>query len=425
MNRLTDPYYDAIVISDEVDPNHGGAVRIKVFGVTEDLDDKDQPFAIPSVNSQQAVPTKGTLLRVTFEEGDINQPKYIQTSPEKTYLPEEFTADYPNVAVSNLGDDFFIMTHNRRTKDTNITHPSESVITWDAFGTITHDSDKGYKNAGYGASSNRGQKIHPVLTEATIDVFCCTPVGNNTGNGGANQGSEYLKVTHISNSTVERINGGSNSDFSTSSNPVIDDGENEEATRDINDINGALVRTVEFVPTKSIVERNSPDVKDDIKGIIIGITGSNNFIDIANRIKDETNNFSAHYLIGRQAGSPPIDSARTATDEEKARGFLQFVELNNDATYGSESALSLKSYPTRANTDTVSILLVSDGKSFTEFQYTTLNQVIDHVKSTFDDKSVEIYKSGDLGEFDKSKIGFGILSWPSTLVPVKDIGVAK
>ena len=66
MTKLNDKYYDGIVVSDEVDPNHAGAVRTKIFGVTDELDDKDQPFAVPAVVNFSAVPTKGipaTILR--------------------------------------------------------------------------------------------------------------------------------------------------------------------------------------------------------------------------------------------------------------------------------------------------------------------------------------------------------------------------
>jgi hypothetical protein len=411
MSKLLDKYYDAEVISDEIDPNHGGAVRVRILGVTDQLDDKDQPWVIPSVNSQQAVPTKGTKLRVAFDEGDINQGKYFQWSPEITYLPQEYIDDYPNVSVSNLGGDFFIMVHNRRTRDTIITHPSESSVTWDNFGTITHDSDRGYKNAGLGANDNNGTKIHPVLTEATIDVFCCTPIGH-----GINlQGSEYMKVTHVSKSTVNETEALGNLDFTGGTNVSDDSGENEGVTKDIFDIDGNAVNSVEYIQAKTIIERTEPDVKEDIDNIILSISGANDFIEIATRIKDETNNLSAHYLVGREAGPPPIDSERTASESEKAKGFLQFVELKNDATLGSNKLTSLLNVSNRANNNAVSILIISDGTSFTEYQYTTISQLIDHIKYTFDDNSIEIYTDGNFDNFDFNKVG---ISTPSTLTTV-------
>ena len=99
MGKLTDGYYDAIVISEDIDPKHAGAVRVKIYGVTDDLEKQHQPFAIPSAKSLMAVPTKGTLLRLEFDEGDVNKPKYFDFSAEKDYIPETYAADYPNIAV--------------------------------------------------------------------------------------------------------------------------------------------------------------------------------------------------------------------------------------------------------------------------------------------------------------------------------------
>ena len=92
------------------------------------------------------------------------------------------------------------------------------------------------------------------------------------------------------------------------------------------------------------------------------------------------------------------------------------MELNDDATYASDKIYSITSPTVRANTDSVSILLVSDGSSITEYQYTTLNQVINHIKWKFADTGVEIYRYGDLGSFDKSKIGMGTLTSPTMLL---------
>lgn len=79
---LFQAYYDGVVISDDVDPNHAGAVRVKIVGVTDDFDDTDQPFVLPCANSFMAVPTKGSWLRVEFENGDINNGRYTHVSAD-------------------------------------------------------------------------------------------------------------------------------------------------------------------------------------------------------------------------------------------------------------------------------------------------------------------------------------------------------
>src|SRR5574343_125381 len=146
MTLLKEPYYEAVVITDEIDPNHAGAVRVSVLGITDKWENQYQPFVVPAINGMQAVPTKGTLLYVSFDEGDINMGRYFFVAQDKNYLPAEYVSEYPNVAVTNLGDDTFILTHNRKTNISVITHPSDSSVTWDAFGAVTHDSDKGYTN---------------------------------------------------------------------------------------------------------------------------------------------------------------------------------------------------------------------------------------------------------------------------------------
>ncbi len=384
MGKWNDKYYDAIVVNDDVDPNHAGAVRVKIFGVTDGLEEEQQPFALPTVDGIQAVPTKGSYLRISFDAGDVNKPKYFQVSPEKSFLPEDYVDQYPNVSVSNLGGDFFIMTHDRAAKNTIITHPSASRIQWDEKGRIAHESDKGYDNAGRGAYKGRGEKLQSVLTEGTVDVFCCTPVGNNIENGGAFQGSEYFFVTHISKSTVNAINGQLDSDFNTQVENARDTGTQDETKKELVDINGNVSRNVEFVETTSVVVRNGKETRK----IIIDYTGQNDFPAMGEKVLDDANKFSAHYLIGRQDGASLIEGQNIPNDQEDGsdltRGFIQFAEIENDCYLGS----NFPPVGPKENEDSISILLVSDGTTFTEFQYNTINQIIENARFSFDDNSI-------------------------------------
>lgn len=375
MGKLNDKYYDAVVVSDEIDPNHGGAVRALIKGVTDDLKPDEQPFILPSVNSMQAVPTKGTLLCVAFDEGDIYKGKYFHVSPEPRYLPDEYVSDYPNVAISNLGGDFFNLTHNRRTKESQVTHPSNSQITWTATGAVIHNSDKGYSNAGRGAINTQGTRIHSVLTEATIDPFTCTPVGNNVSNGGAYQGSEYMFVTHMSSAVADAINGRTNNDFSTVEDrePSKEVGGSELESRELYDADGNVVGTVPFYPIESYIE-----VKDkEITRIIVDKSGTDNFVESAAKITDGGNDMGVHYLIGRTEGTPPIDSERDGTDADKQKGFIQFVETKYDVHYMSEAKTSSGD---QANTGAVVIMLSGTGDSYTKYQYETLSKLVTHIR---------------------------------------------
>lgn len=380
-----DKYYDAVVINDDVDPNHAGAVRVNVLGVTDGLEVEQLPFAVPSVSNIQAVPTKGTYLRISFDEGDVNKPKYLQVSPEKSQLPADYKDNYPNVSVANLGGDFFIMTHDRGERNTIITHPSASKLQWDEKGRLTHDSDKGYNNAGRGAYKGRGNKIQSVLTEGTIDVFCCTPVGNNLDNGGAFQGSEYFFVTHISKSTVNAINGVLDSDFNTQVESSRETGTEEETKKELVDANNIVVRNVEFVETTSVVSRNG---NKTVKKIVIDYTGQNDFPAMGEKILDATNNISAHYLVGQSDGASVIEGQNLPADRKSGsdliKGFIQFAELENDCYVGS----NFPPLGPKDNEDTISIMLVSDGTNFTDFQYEMINMIIQNARTVFEDDAI-------------------------------------
>jgi len=410
MGKLNDKYYDAVVVTDEVDPNHGGAVRALIKGVTEDLKNDEQPFVIPAVNSIQAVPTKGTILRVAFDDGDINKGKYFQSSPEPRYLPDEYVSDYPNVSISNLGGDFFQMSHNRRTKESQVTHPSNSTVTWTSSGALVHNSDKGYSNTGRGAINNQGTRIQSVLTEATIDVFCCTPVGNNVSNGGAYQGSEYMFVTHMSNAVADLINGRSNSDFDTVDDrePSKEVGGSELESKPIYDEAGEQVDSVPFYPIESYVERNDKE----FSRIIITKSDTDDFLESSSKIADSNNDMAVHYLIGRNEGTPPIDGERDSTEGEKQKGFVQFVELTNDVSYMS-NAKTLDG--ATANEGAVVIMLSGTGDFYTQYQYDLLNKLIKHIRYTANDNDlpiVPVYPEellalpavDGMGNLDKNKI---------------------
>lgn len=385
MGKLVDKYYDAVVISDEIDPNHGGAVRALIKGVTDTLKPDEQPFILPGVNSMQAVPTKGTLMRVAFDEGDIQKGKYFQTSPEPRYLPDEFVSDYPNVAISNLGGDFFQLSHNRRTKESQVVHPSNSQITWTPSGALIHNSDKGYNNAGRGAVNTQGTRIHSVLTEATIDPFTCTPVGNNVSNGGAYQGSEYMFVTHMSTAVADAINGQTNNDFDSveDRDPSKEVGGSELEIRDLFDVEGNVSGTVPFYPIESYIE-----VKDkEVTRIIIDKSGSDDFLESAGKITDGGNDMGVHYLIGRADGTPPIDSEREGTDDDKQKGFIQFVDSKYDVHYMSEATTLTGD---QANDGAIVIMLSGTGDSYTDYQYETLSKLVAHIKYEAKDEDIPI-----------------------------------
>lgn len=391
---LNQSYYDAEVISDEIDANHAGAVRVKIIGVTDDLDIKDQPFVLPVVNSIMAVPTKGTMLRVEFENGDVNTGRYTHWSATTAALPKEYIDNYPNVAVSNLGSDLFIMIHNRAAKETVITHDSSSRVIWDSDGRISHDSDLAYGNAGLGAKGGTGSKIQPVLTGGTIDIFCCTPMG-------ASQGSEYLHVSHVSKKTVE------------GPKPAVDIS-SDTAVMETGQTRPLLDGTVEYMdsPTKTI------STSRDIKYVLVTCSGGSDFTSIATKLLDASKNLSYHYLIGSDASDKPADtgllgaigSSRNADTNSTPNGFVQFVELLNIASFGSDG---LDDDDNPVNLKSISVCLVGEGTpltTYSEYQYLRLKDILlnaqneygEHVKLITAD-TCGFTPSIELGFFDTSR----------------------
>lgn len=398
---LNQRYYDAVVISDEIDPNHAGAVRVLIVGVTEDLEDKDQPFVLPVVSSFMAVPTKGTYLRVEFEDGDIQRGRYTHASADLSYLPKEYVDGYPNVAVTNLGSDLFHMIHYRDSKETIIKHDSSSRILWDGEGRIFHDSDLAYQNAGYGAKNGTGRKIQSVLTGGSVDPFCCTPVGSSNG-------SEYLWVSHVSKKTVE---GPPPPKADTTDTAILEVGQ----TRPL------LAGTVEFIESPS----KTPSGNRDISWVLVTISGGNDFITVYNDIMDETKNISYHYVIGTaEADSLPqpslvpsiSGSTRNADEEANPKGFTQFVELNNMAAFGMNTDSGIGD-GSKVGARSITVCLISDGgtiadptSGFTEYQYGKLNDILEHVRAEYGDHIVvagaddfDFSPDVSLGNFDKSR----------------------
>lgn len=404
MSKLLDKYYDAIVITDEVDPNKQGAVRVRIIGVTDGLADDEQPFAVPAVGTSSNIPYKGYHLKVEFDEGDPNRPKYTSMSAERNVYPQESVSGYPNVVVANLGGDFFNMVHDRKTKISAIQHPSNSKIIWNARGQVIHDSDKAYSNAGFGALNNAGVKIHSVLTEATIDIFCCTPVGNAVASGGAYQGSEYMFVSHIAKDTVDAINSMSNSDFDNTFDPVEETGENSEVLRDITDSSGNIIGSVDFIKTETFIQVG----KEKVTAVIICNSGNNDFISTVSSMLSGSNNGSVHYVIGTDAGSPDLEARldNGNKDTNITGGFVQLVELEDDATFAS-NAINPQSDES-ANKSSVIIMLIGDGtKTYSAYQYETINKVVNTVRFKFNEQAVEVLTVDEL-EFTGSKQSMGL-----------------
>ena len=384
MTKFNDKYYDGVVISNDVDPNRAGAVRVKIIGITDELDIKDQPFAIPAVNALTGVPTEGTFLEIRFDEGDIHKPKYFNSSAEAAYLPNDYVNDgYPDIAVANLGGDNFSMRHDRKQRNTLFNHPSESDVLWDEFGRIAHDSEHAYEeNSDQVGTANEeigGSKILPVLTQGTVDIFTCRAFGAGAD---AMQGSEYLFTAHISKDTVNRIKG-----IPTDSNTETELNQPEQQV-DVSEYKKILQGDVLW--KKSPFEGKERDIAN-INTVVITASGGDSFLDVtsvvglADDIKGKDQ--SAHYIIGKADFQPDTDGETVGTTletpDDLSSGLIQTVDLAHEASWFGSDVKS-NAEPTQSiHTNSVVVVVVGkDVNSLTAFQSRTINDIVEHVTNT-------------------------------------------
>ena len=393
---LFQAYYDAVVISDEIDPNHAGAVRVRVVGVTDEFGDSDQPFVLPCANSFMAVPTKGSWLRVEFEDGDINRGRYTHVSADINFYPDEYLQNYPNVAYKNLGSDIFKMIHYRDAKETTIRHDSLSTIRWDSLGVITHDSDLAHTNAGYGAKHGAGQKVQAVLTGGTIDVFCCTPVSSQNG-------SEYFWVSHVSRATVD---GGPAEEVKTEDVSMLE----APKTKPLNGVD------VEFIETAS----KTPAAAREVIWVIVTMSGGDDYISVHNDVMDNSKHISYHYIVGKDASgaqgasliSGVVGSSRTADTDTSPNGFAQYVDTKDMAYFGGSDDIG----GTQVNISAISVCLIGTGGSEvdilnapTDFQYQKVLDILKQAKQDFGEQVMvlsteDFTKPKSVGLFDVTRV---------------------
>jgi hypothetical protein len=389
-NKLPDVDYLGVVVQGSVDTMHRGAVKARILGVTEEFDDENQPYVYPAlVGGIQQVPQVGYYLRVRFEDGDINRGTYYGMSATPDVLPPEYADSYPDVAVGNLGEDGFFYTHNRQTHTTTIVNPgNNSGLIWDSAGFITYESSVAHAQAGQGAKEGAGSNTHHVLTEATIDIFTCMPVGGNRDNTGIGQGSEYLQISHISQSTVDAFNGQPPQD-DTSKSPALSESLDDNLTyTDIVNKSGETVMKVPIERTDKMIQRSGKQVKR----ILVCHTEGECFPVMANKFT--TTDTNAHFLVGQREGTPEVLAENGDKAALKNSGFYQFIDLDNDAGAYSNATIDGE----KANVDAVVIMLVGDSDSCpNSYQLGILDKLITHIRTKADNFDIPVVSTN---EFD-------------------------
>ena len=398
-NRLPNKDYTGLVVGGSNDTMHRGAVRVKILGITDDFDEDDQPYVYPAITTGlQQVPQIGYYVRIRFLNGDVQAGYYYGVSQTPNVAPAVFTENYPDVAVANLGEDGFFYTHNRKTHITDIVNPgNNSTLTWDASGFVTYESGTAHAQAGMGAKEGSGENLQHVLTEGTIDIFTCMPVGHNRSSSGIGQGSEYLTISHISQATIDAFHG-QGTPVDTNDSPAVQQTEADIPMIDIVNANDEVVMQVPMERSEKPVKRNGKVIKK----ILVCHTEGECFPVMAKKFTETDSN--AHYLVGKTKGDPEILSDDNGNKKNlKNSGFVQFIDLDDDGGLYSGSTIG----GDKANVDSVIIVLVgSVTDEFTSYQREIVDKLVTHIRTKAKNKDIPVYTPGD---FDLPK--------PTALMP--------
>ncbi len=140
--NLNETYVGKVI--DNMDPERLGRCKIVVYGVFSEVSTPTQlPWAIPefgfvgSLKGSFIVPQIGAFVKVTFENNEINLPKYSTKVLNVTQLPTNKDKNYPNNMVffeTDKGDSFEM---DRITSEATFTHFTGSSFTIDPLGNVT------------------------------------------------------------------------------------------------------------------------------------------------------------------------------------------------------------------------------------------------------------------------------------------------
>jgi len=137
-------------VLDNNDPEKLGRCKILVYSVfNESANASELPWAIPefgfigSLKGSFIVPQVGAFVRVTFENDEINLPKYSTKVLNRNQLPTNKDVDYPDNMIFFETDDGDRFEINRKKKTVLFEHSSGTKFEIDAIGklTITHKGE--------------------------------------------------------------------------------------------------------------------------------------------------------------------------------------------------------------------------------------------------------------------------------------------
>lgn len=178
MQNLYEQFTGIVVQHKDQDPGSAGAVRVKLLGYTDDLDDADQPWAYPVNATIEKTPKPGTYVDVRCTNGDRAFLRYHQGTGLDAWHSEEFRDGFPNMTVVDNG--IYVLydekSHVTRERDMNTGY--ERRISQDGVTDITAP-------VGYSISGREQVPSSPVITAAAVNICTGKPIG---------QGSEFYSI---------------------------------------------------------------------------------------------------------------------------------------------------------------------------------------------------------------------------------------
>lgn len=134
-------------VLDNIDPDKLGRLKIQIFGVFDDIEVADLPWAVPAMPLSVgagtgfgyfAVPEIGSYVWCFFEGEDLYQPVYFAEAPDKVHgLPSERTTDYPDTRVLKTKNGIIISIDDKSgSQEIKIVHPGGAAIRIDNGGNV-------------------------------------------------------------------------------------------------------------------------------------------------------------------------------------------------------------------------------------------------------------------------------------------------
>jgi hypothetical protein len=185
-------------IVDNNDPLHQGRCKIKVFGLFDELNNNDIPWALPNftyIGSKEGnfiVPPIGCIVRVYFENNDIYMPKYstkvIDLNNNLTNIPHlNFNGD-PNILIFFTTSDGEYFKINKKTKESEYRTSTGDFVKIDSQGNIEINTT--------GANLLQGKITINTKADVTVNVDQTNLAGTITLN------APNVKIPHTAIGTV-------------------------------------------------------------------------------------------------------------------------------------------------------------------------------------------------------------------------------